>query len=83
MAKKVKLLCTICKINSCDSDLWCSSCYIDYAVANGVYGSEAIKAYKKENKKVNIPMPKIVPRTQAGVDDDNLIPKVMNGRIKS
>lgn len=56
--KHEKNICTICKINRCDSDLWCPSCYVDFATANGVFGSEAIKEYQKQNKKVDL-IPKL------------------------
>ena len=41
--------------------------YVDFAVKHQVFGSEAVKLYKKMNK--DIPIPRVL-ETQSGVNDD-------------
>ena len=54
MVRKAKSIWTICRRNPCDSDVWCPSCYVDFAQANGVFGQDAIEEFKKKNKKIDL-----------------------------
>lgn len=49
MKNERKNICTICHKNICvdGSDIWCVSCYCDFAVRHGCFGSEAVRLFKK------------------------------------
>ena len=44
--------CKICNNKPCvdSSDLWCTGCYVDFAIAHNVFGTDAVNEFKKRNK---------------------------------
>ena len=63
--------CLQCHRRNRINDFLCLDCYVDFSIANHIFGADSVKLWKEKNiMKVDL-TPKIKPKTQRKVELDN------------